>query len=98
MVLGIPYCSESRNMSLLVLEKRSNSDTINGTKLASSSYGKLLSILTDDELSFDNHIKSFCREAGQKLNSLAWISIRILRAIKNFFLIQSLNLRSVIIC
>ena len=56
----------------LVLGKRSNSDTINlnGTKLASSGYEKLLGIFTD----------------------------RDLHTIKNvFFLIQSLNLNSVIV-
>ena len=60
----------------LVLGKRSNSDTINlnGTKLASSSYEKLLGILIDRDLSFDKHIKSLCRKAGQKLNALARIS------------------------
>ena len=60
----------------LVLGNRSNSDTINlnGTKLASSSYEKLLGILIDRDLSFDKHIKSLCRKAGQKLNALARIS------------------------
>ena len=60
----------------LVLRNRSNSDTINlnGTKLASSSYEKLLGILIDRDLSFDKHIKSFCRKAGQKLNALARVS------------------------
>ena len=60
----------------LVLGNRSNSDTINlnGAKLASSSYEKLLGILTDRDLSFDKHIKSLCRKAGQKLNALARIS------------------------
>ena len=56
----------------LVLGKRSNSDTINlnGTKLASSGYEKLLGIFID----------------------------RDLHTIKNvFFLIQSLNLNSVIV-
>ena len=49
----------------LVPGNRSNSDTINlnGTKLASSSYEKLLGILIDGDLSFDKHIKS-CRKAG----------------------------------
>ena len=57
----------------LVLGNRSNSDTINlnGTKLASSSYEKLLGILIDRDLSFDKHIKSLCGKAGQKLNVLA---------------------------
>ena len=60
----------------LVLRNRSNSDTINlnGTKLASSSYEKLLGILIDRDLSFDKHIKSLCRKAGQKLNALARVS------------------------
>ena len=44
------------------------------TKLASSSYEKLLGILIDRDLSFDKHIKSLCRKAGQKLNALARIS------------------------
>ena len=70
MVLNLGKCH------YLVLRKRSNSDTINlnGTKLESSGYGKLLGILTDRDLSFDKHIKSLCRKAGQKLNALARIS------------------------
>ena len=60
----------------LVLGYRSNSDTIdlNGTKLAGSSYEKLLGILIDRDLSFDKYIKLLCRKAGQKLNALARIS------------------------
>ena len=60
----------------MVLSNRSNSDTINlnGTKLASSSYEKLLGILIDRDLSFEKHIKSLCRKARQKLNALALIS------------------------
>ena len=60
----------------LVLGNRSNSNTINlnGTKLASSGYEKLLGILIDRDLSFDKHIKSLCRKTGQKLNALAPIS------------------------
>ena len=59
----------------LVLGNRSNSGTINlnKTKLASSSYEKLLGNLIDRDLSFDKHLKS-CRKAGQKLNALARIS------------------------
>ena len=60
----------------LVQRNRSNSDTINliGTKLASSSYEKLLGILIDCDLSFDSHRKSLCRKAAQKLNALEGIS------------------------
>ena len=60
----------------LVLGNRSNSDTmnLNGMKLASSSYEKLLGMLIDRDLSFDKHIKSLCRKAGQKLNALTRIS------------------------
>ena len=60
----------------LVLGNRSNSDTINlnGTKPVISSYEKLTGILIDRDLSFDKHIKSLCRKAGQKLNALARIS------------------------
>ena len=60
----------------LLLGNKSNSDTINlnGMKLVSSSYEKLLGILTDRDLSFDKHIKSLCRKAGQKLHALARIS------------------------
>ena len=47
---------------------------LNGTKLASSSYEKLLGIFIDHDLSFDKHIKSICRKAGQKLNALSRIS------------------------
>ena len=84
----------------LVLGTRSNSDTINlnGTKLASSSYEKLLGILIDSNLSFDKHIKSLCRKAGQKLNIPARISNYLTQDQKVFFLIQSLNFSSFIVC
>ena len=60
----------------LVVGNSSNSDTINlnGTKLASSNYEKLLGILIDRDLSFDKPIKSLCRKAGQNINALARIS------------------------
>ena len=41
-------------------------NNLNGTKLASSRYEKLLGILTDRYLSFDKHIKSLGRKAGPK--------------------------------
>ena len=65
-----------RKCHYLILGDRSNSDTINpnGTKLASSSYEKLLGILIDRDLSFDKHTKSLCWKAAQKLNALARIS------------------------
>ena len=60
----------------LLLGNKSNSNTINlnGMKLVSSSFEKLLGILTDRDLSFDKHIKSLCRKAGQKLHAQARIS------------------------
>ena len=60
----------------MVLGNGSNSDTIklNEMKLTSSSYEKLIGILIDRDLSFGKHIKSLCRKADQKLNSLARIS------------------------
>ena len=83
----------------LVLGNRSNSDTINvnGRKLVSSSYEKLHGILIDRDLSFDKHIKSLCRKAGQKLNALTRISNYLTHDQNVFFLIQSLNLSSAIV-
>ena len=45
----------------LVVGNRSNSDknNLNGTKLASSSYEKLLRILIDRDSSFDKHINHY---------------------------------------
>ena len=72
----------------MVLGNESNSDTINlnGTRLASSSYEKLLGILIDRDLSFDKHIKSLCRKAAQKLNALARISNELTHDQKRFLL------------
>ena len=71
----------------LALGFRSNSDTINlnGTKLASSGYKKLLGILVDRDLSFDKHIKSLYKRAGQKLNALARTSNYLTRDQKRLF-------------
>ena len=72
----------------LVLGNRSSSDTLNlnGTRLASSSYGKLLDILIDRDLSFNKHIKSLCRKAGRKLNALERISNYLTRYQKRLLL------------
>ena len=72
----------------LVLGNRSNSDAIslNGSKLASSSYEKLLGILSDRDVSFDKHIKSLCRKTDQKLNALARISNYLTHDQKRFLL------------
>ena len=72
----------------LVLGNRSNSDAIslNGTKLASSSYEKLLGILSDRDVSFDKHIKSLCRKTDQKLNALARVSNYLTHDQKRFLL------------
>ena len=72
----------------LVLGNRSNSNQINlnGTKLASSSFEKLLGILIDRDLSFDKHIRSLCWKAGQKLNALARISNYLIHGQKRLLL------------
>ena len=71
-------------------------NNLNGTKLASSSYEKLLVILIDRDLSFDKHIKSLYRKAGQKLKALARISNYLTHDQKRL-LLNSLNLNSVIV-
>ena len=72
----------------LLLGKISNSDTVNlnGTKLASSSYEKLLGILIDRDVRFDKHIEPLCRKADQKLNTLAQISNYLTHDRKRLFL------------
>ena len=47
---------------------------LNGTEITSSNNEKLLAVLTDKKLSFDVHIKSLCKKAGQKLSALSRIS------------------------
>ena len=40
------------------------------TEITSSNNEKLLSVLTDKKISFDVHIKSLFKKAGQKLSAL----------------------------
>ena len=44
---------------------------LNNNEIASSNEEKLLGILLDRKSSFDSHITSLCKKAGQKLSALA---------------------------
>ena len=44
---------------------------LNNNKFTSSNEEKLLGIFLDSKLSFESHIGSLCRKAGQKINALA---------------------------
>lgn len=49
---------------------KSNKINLNGTGIISSNDDKLLGVLIDKKLSFDVHIKSLLKKAGQKLSAL----------------------------
>ena len=47
---------------------------LNNNGIASSNEKKLLGIISDSKLSFDSHITSLCKRAGQTLSALAKIN------------------------
>ena len=47
---------------------------INDTNIDSCKVEKLLGILVDNKLSFDQHVSSLCIKAGQKLHTLSRIA------------------------
>ena len=57
----------------------------------------LLGVLIDKNLSFDIHIKSLCRNSGQKISVLAR-SHNYLTNAQNILLINSLSLVTVLCC
>jgi len=59
---------------LLLSTNQSQNMHINKTIINSSKVEKLLGVLIDNKLSFDQHVSKLCSKAGQKLNALSRIS------------------------
>ena len=48
-----------------------------GIEISNSKCEKLLGIKIDCKLMFDNHVKSLCKKASQKLNSLSRVAYQL---------------------
>ena len=59
---------------LLLTSKDEASIKIDNTSIRSSSSKKLLGVLIDNKITFNNHVSKLCKEASNKLHVLARIS------------------------
>ena len=67
MLPGKQYDADSREITLHDnIKSHYDQKILNGVELKSSKEEKLLGVLIDKNLSFDNHIKSGCRMAIRK--------------------------------
>ena len=48
-----------------------------GTAIKNTNSQKLLGVITDQKLNFEEHIKTICQTAGKKLNALTRLSYLI---------------------
>ena len=64
------------NVTICALEKNTGSDIFEfeNVCLENSKEEVILGITIDNKITFDSHIKSICRKAGQKLSALSRIS------------------------
>ena len=59
---------------ILLNSKKPEIVSVDGIPLAASSYEKLLGVITDSELKFENHITKLCLKVSKKKNALCHIS------------------------
>ena len=81
---------------LLLTSKDEASIKIDDTDINSSSSKKLLEVLIDNELTFNENVSKLCKKASNKLHALARISKYMtkdkLRTIMNAFFLLSLHI------
>ena len=74
---------------LLLTSKDETSIKIGDTDIKSSSFKKLLGVIIDNKLTFNEHVSKLCKKASNKLHTLARISKYMtkgrLRAVMNVF-------------
>ena len=63
----------------MMIEAKSNNDEkskvkVNGKEIVEEDKVKLLGVIIDNQLKFDDHIKHMCSEAGKKISALARIA------------------------
>ena len=59
---------------LLLTSKGESSTKIEDTEIKSSSFKKLLGVLIDNKLTFNERVSKLCKKASNKLHALARIS------------------------
>ena len=64
-----------RKSHILLSSKKPQIVSVDGISLAASSHEKLLGVIIDSELKFDNDIKEICLKVSKKINALCHISI-----------------------
>ena len=91
------YLKANPGKSHLLLTSRDEASIkIDGTDIKSSSSKKLLGVIIDNKLTFNEHVSKLCKKASNKLHALARISKYMtkdkLRTIRNAFLLLSLHI------
>ena len=59
---------------ILLSSKKPEIDSADGISIAASSHEKLLGVIIDSELKFENHITEICLKVSKKINALCRIS------------------------
>ena len=68
---------------ILLNSKKPEIVSVDGIPLAASSYEKLLGVITDSELKFENHITKLCLKVNKKKRSLPYIKFHVIRKMQN---------------
>ena len=80
---------KSRLLQTMTTSKDEDFIKIDDTYIKNSSSKKLLGVLIDNEVTFNEHVSKICKKANNKLHALSWISKYMtkdkLRTIMNVF-------------
>ena len=86
---------DPRKSHILLSYKKPETVSVDGIPLVASSHEKLLGVIIDSELKFENHITKLCLKVSKKINTLcrisSFMSLEKHRTLMRAFIVSQFN-------